>query len=224
MSRRKYAVIVAGGQGLRMGADRPKQFLEVEGRPILRHTIERFQALGGDVRFIIVLPSSSREWWKTYCRETGFLESYTMVAGGLTRFHSVRNALAHVPDGAAVAVHDGVRPLVSAEFLARMFDEAENSPASVPVMPMVESMRLLKENGGSEQADRSRFVTVQTPQVFRSEVLKAAYGQAYSPAFTDDASVVEAAGYDVKLVPGERLNIKITTPEDLELFRLLAVR
>lgn len=224
MSRRRYAVIVAGGRGTRMGADRPKQFLEVDGRPILRHTIERFQQLESEVRFIIVLPSQSREWWKAYCRETGFLESYTMVAGGLTRFHSVRNALEYVPDGAAVAVHDGVRPLVSAEFLERMFMEAEESPATVPVMPMIESMRLLMEDGGSEIADRSRFVTVQTPQVFQSEVLKAAYGQPYSLSFTDDASVVEAAGCDIRLVSGERLNIKITTPEDLELFRLLAGR
>lgn len=223
MAKKSYAVIVAGGKGERMGAAVPKQFLEIGGKPILRLTMERFLSLERDVEMIVVLPSSQKEYWREYCRKSGFAVRHILVSGGITRFHSVQNALKYVEDDAIVAVHDGVRPMASPEFLERMFEAAGESPAVVPVMPAVESMRELEEGGagGSHMVDRSRFVMVQTPQVFHSEVLKAAYGKAYSPLFTDDASVVEAAGCDVKLVPGERLNIKITTPEDLDLARKL---
>ena len=217
MDRKKYAVIMAGGEGSRMGAAVPKQFLELGGKPILRLTVERFLEYDPAMGLIIVLPSSGKEIWKEYCSSTGFLERYTMAAGGITRFHSVQNALKYVPDGAVVAVHDSVRPFVTKEFIARMFEAVERCEAAVPVVPVVDSLRETGPSGESFPADRSRFVAVQTPQVFRSEILKSAYRQAYSTSFTDDASVVEAAGFKITLCEGLRGNFKITTPEDYEI-------
>ena len=217
MDRKKYAVIMAGGEGLRMGAAVPKQFLELGGKPILRLTIERFLEYDPTIGLVIVLPSSGKEMWKEYCSSTGFLERYSMATGGITRFHSVQNALKYVPDGALVAVHDGVRPFVTKEFLARMFDAAQRCEAVIPVVPAVDSLRECEPSGESFAIDRSRIVAVQTPQVFRSEILKSAYNQAYSTSFTDDASVVEAAGIRITLCEGLRGNFKITTPEDYEI-------
>lgn len=219
MRNKSYAVIVAGGKGERMGSAIPKQFLEIGGRPVLRWTMERFLSLGRDIEMIVVLPTAQKGWWKDYCRKSGFNVKHVLVSGGITRFHSVQNALKYVEDGAVVAVHDGVRPVVSADFLNRMFDAAAQSPAVIPVMPAVESVREMAADGSgsSRSVDRSRLVTVQTPQVFHSEILKEAYSNAYSPLFTDDASVVEASGYAVTVCPGEKYNIKITTPDDLRL-------
>lgn len=202
-----------------MGAAVPKQFLDLCGKPILRRTMEAFLSLDRKVEMILVLPEAQKKYWKRYCFENGFDAGHVLVSGGITRFHSVQNALKYVEDGAVVAVHDGVRPAVSKGFLERMFDAAQDVPAVIPVMPSVESLRELCDGEGSRSVDRSRYVTVQTPQVFHSEVLKAAYSRPFSPKFTDDASVVEAAGIDVKLCPGERFNLKITTPEDLEMAR-----
>ena len=218
---KRYAVIVAGGRGVRMGADKPKQFLEIGGKPILRHTIERFLTFDPSVEIVLVLPRDGRDYWRTYCRENGFLERYSMVSGGITRFHSVQNALSFVGDEGLVAIHDGVRPLVSAGLLERMYAAAAEHAAAVPVVPVSESVRRVEKKDSGEEAsapvDRTGLVLVQTPQVFRADVLKTAYRQPFRPSFTDDASVVEAAGYPVKLVPGERFNIKVTTPDDLSL-------
>lgn len=211
-----YAVIVAGGQGVRMGAPRPKQFLDIGGKPILRHTIERFLAFEPGIEIIVVLPSAEKDGWRNYCRESGFLERYTMASGGITRFHSVQNALKYVGEEGVVAVHDGVRPLVSPGLLQRLFEAAATKPAVIPVVPVVESVRRVEENVSSP-VSRDGLVLVQTPQVFDAALLKAAYRQPFSPAFTDDASVVEAMGGHIDLVPGDRLNLKITTPEDLSL-------
>ena len=212
---KRYAVIVAGGQGVRMGADRPKQFLEIGGKPILRHTIERFQAFDPKVGIILVLPEAQKGWWRDYCRQSGFLERYTMVAGGITRFHSVQNALQYVTEDGVVAIHDGVRPLLSAGLLERLYEAAESHPAVIPAVPVVESVRRVD---GEESAPVSRdgLVLVQTPQLFDVCQLKAAYRQPFSPAFTDDASVFEAAGGKVHIVPGDRINLKITTPDDMD--------
>lgn len=217
MDRKKYVVIMAAGQGSRMGSKVPKQFLEIAGKPILRHTVERFLEYDPNIGIIIVLPASGKEIWKQYCHESGFLERYTMATGGITRFHSVQNALRYVPDGALVAVHDGVRPFVTKGFIARMFDSAEKCEGVIPVLPAVDSLREVGRDGASWIVDRSSIVTVQTPQIFRSEILKRAYGQVYSTSFTDDASVVEAAGYKITLQEGLRGNFKITSPEDLEM-------
>lgn len=214
---KRYAVIVAGGQGVRMGADRPKQFLEIGGKPILRHTIERFLAFDPSIEVIVVLPAAQKDWWRDYCRQNGFLERYSMVSGGITRFHSVQNALKYVGDTGVVAVHDGVRPLIRRELLDRMFEAVRKYPAAVPAVPVVESMRRREEEDLSVPVPRDGMMLVQTPQLFEAGVLKAAYQQAFSTAFTDDASVVEASGVPVHLVPGDRINLKITTPEDLRL-------
>lgn len=222
---KRYAVIVAGGRGVRLGADKPKQFLEIGGKPILRHTVERFLAFDPSIEIILVLPKDHREYWRAYCRENGFLERYSMVSGGITRFHSVQNALAYVGDTGIVAVHDGVRPLVSADLLGRLFTAAESCEAVIPAVPVVESVRKVTKDAAGVKAsapvDRDGLVLVQTPQVFRADVLKEAYRQPFRPSFTDDASVVEAAGHPVSLVPGERFNIKVTTPGDLSLAETL---
>lgn len=216
MKRTRYAVIVAGGHGVRMGLAVPKQMLEIEGKPILRHTVERFLELDIQPRIIIVLPTDLKDGWKRYCAATGFLSRYDLPSGGITRFHSVQNALKYVEDGSIVAVHDAVRPFVSKSFLERLFVEAEDVPALVPAIGLTDSVREVNaENCESRALDRSALRLVQTPQMFHSEVLRKAYEAAYRPCFTDDASVVEAAGYKIKLTPGEKLNIKITTPEDL---------
>lgn len=212
---KRYVVIVAGGQGVRMGADRPKQFLEIGGKPILRHTIERFLAFDPSFEVIVVLPSAQKEWWRDYCRQSGFLERYSIVSGGITRFHSVQNALRYVGNEGLVAVHDGVRPLVSRPLLERIFAAAEEAPAVIPAVPVVESVRRVEENT-SVPVNRDGLVLVQTPQVFAADVLKKAYDQPFSPSFTDDASVVEASGVRVHVVSGDRMNLKITTPEDLQ--------
>lgn len=212
---KRYVVIVAGGQGVRMGADRPKQFLEIGGKPILRHTIERFLAFDPSFEVIVVLPSAQKDWWRDYCRQSGFLERYSIVSGGITRFHSVQNALQYVVGQGLVAVHDGVRPLVSRPLLERIFAAAEEAPAVIPAVPVVESVRRVEEDA-SVPVNRDGLVLVQTPQVFAADVLKKAYDQPFSPSFTDDASVVEASGVRVHVVPGDRMNLKITTPEDLQ--------
>ena len=212
---KRYVVIVAGGQGVRMGADRPKQFLEIGGKPILRHTIERFLAFDHSFEVIVVLPSAQKDWWRDYCRQSGFLERYSIVSGGITRFHSVQNALQYVGGQGLVAVHDGVRPLVSRPLLERIFAAAEEAPAVIPAVPVVESVRRVEEDA-SVPVNRDGLVLVQTPQVFAADVLKKAYDQPFSPSFTDDASVVEASGVRVHVVPGDRMNLKITTPEDLQ--------
>jgi len=214
---KRYAVIVAGGQGVRMGADRPKQFLEIGGKPILRRTIERFQAYDPKIDIILVLPEAQKDWWRDYCRQTGFLERYTMVSGGITRFHSVQNALRFVSDDGRVAIHDGVRPLLSAALLERLFEDAEKYPAVIPAVPVVESVRRKEDEEVSVPVSRDGLVLVQTPQLFDARLLKDAYRQPFSPAFTDDASVFEAAGGTVHIVPGDRINLKITTPDDLGL-------
>ena len=217
---KRYAVIVAGGRGVRMGAAVPKQFLDLAGEPVLRRTVECFLRFDPSMELILVLPSAHRDWWRDYCRRTGFLERYSMVSGGITRFHSVQNALKYVDGDGIVAVHDGVRPLLRRELLERLFREAEVSDAVVPAVPMADSVRRVSEEGGRQASvpvDRDGLVRVQTPQVFRASVLKAAYNQPFSTLFTDDASVVEASGVAVKVIPGDRINLKITTPEDLSL-------
>ena len=213
---------MAAGSGTRMGADKPKQFLELDGKAVLQKTIEVFLKACPGIYVITVLPEDFIGYWKDYCLEHNFICPQILVKGGITRFHSVRNALAKVPEGALAAVHDGVRPMVTPEKVSELFDLAENRPGVIPAVPCVDTMKVLRpseikdilEETG-EEVDRSVLFGAQTPQVFQSEILKAAYEQAYDPAFTDDASVVSRYGKSLSYVMGERLNIKITTPEDL---------
>lgn len=214
MGRKKYVVIVAGGSGSRMGGTIPKQFIEIDGKPILRHTIEQFLSLSFDVEVILVLSDEMKGYWKEYCRISDFLPHYYLPSGGITRFHSVKNGLEYVPDGAIVAIHDGVRPFVSKAFLESCFLQAEVYPAIIPAIIPVDTVRE-KTDRSSYQIDREKLVLVQTPQIFHSEVIKEAYKQPYKSHFTDDASVVESYGVELKLIEGLRYNIKITTPDDL---------
>ena len=208
-------LIVAGGRGTRMGGPQPKQFLELAGRPVLMHTLEAFDRWDASARLIVVLPEDQIDTWKRLCEAHVFGRIHRVVAGGETRFHSVRNGLGAVASNGLIAVHDGVRPLVAPSVIAACFAAAADGGAAVPVVPVVESVREVDADGGSRPVDRTRLRVVQTPQVFRADVLRAAYCLPYDPRFTDDASVVEASGVAVRLVPGNRENIKLTTPMDL---------
>lgn len=213
----RYAILVAGGKGLRMGGDIPKQFLPIGGKPVLMRTIEVFRQAYVDIHIILVLPASQQEYWQQLCREYAFSVPFRIADGGETRFHSVSNGLKLVPDDAEgiVGVHDGVRPFVSVETVRRCYDEAVERGAVVPVVSVVETVRQIREDGTSVTVPRDAYKLVQTPQAFRVSLLKEAYRQPYIPAFTDDASVVEALGKPVHLVEGNRENIKITTPADI---------
>ena len=212
---KKYVIIVAGGKGLRMGSDLPKQFLPVGGKPVLMHTLEVFRKYDAAIQLILVLPREQQNFWKQLCREHDFVVEHRVADGGETRFHSVKNGLALVQVPGLVGVHDGVRPFVSVEVIRRCYDLAEQHKAVIPVVDVVETLRHLTEVG-SETVSRNDYKLVQTPQVFDVELLKQAYEQEFTPFFTDDASVVEAMGVPVHLAAGNRENIKITTPFDLK--------
>lgn len=227
MDRKRYVIIMAAGSGTRMGADVPKQFIELCGKAVLQRTIEVFAEACPGIKVVTVLPEAHIDYWKTYCLKHNFTYPQILAKGGITRFHSVRNALEKVPEGALVAVHDGVRPLVSAALVREMFERAENVEGLIPVVPCVDTMRILQKNGDmlesvpGASADRSVLFGVQTPQIFQSEILKEAYSQAYDTAFTDDASVVEKYGKNLSFIIGERFNIKLTTQDDLKIARAL---
>ena len=214
-----FAVIVAGGKGLRMGGDVPKQFLPIDGKPILMHTIEAFRRAIEDIKIVLVLPTEQQDYWRMLCEEHFFRSPEMIANGGETRFHSVRNGLALLPDyaDAVVGVHDGVRPFVSAETIQRCYNAAAEGKAVVPVVPVVETIRQILPDGRSITRPRDEYRLVQTPQTFPLALLKEAYRQPFSEAFTDDASVVEALGKEITMVEGNRENIKITTPSDLKL-------
>lgn len=214
---KKYIIIVAGGKGLRMGGEIPKQFLPIGGKPVLMRTMEAFHAYDAEIQIVLVLPVAQQAYWKELCDQYTFALPYRLADGGETRFHSVKNGLDTIPtdEEALVGVHDGVRPFVSAEVIARCYAEAARVGAVVPVTDVVETVRHLEDGGRSTTVNRDEYKLVQTPQVFSLALLKQAYAQPYVPAFTDDASVVEALGHEVTLVQGNRENIKITTPFDL---------
>lgn len=216
----RYALIVAGGKGLRMGGELPKQFIPIGGKPVLMRTMEAFYGSDPEIRIILVLPHSQQDYWRQLCREFRFSLPHVIADGGETRFHSVKNGLALVKTPALVGVHDGVRPFVSPEVIARCYKLAAEKKAVVPVIEVVETVRRLTGDG-SVTVNRDDYRLVQTPQVFDAELLKKAYGQAYTSRFTDDASVVEASGGSVFLTEGNKENIKITTPFDLKIATVL---
>ena len=217
-----YIIIVAGGKGLRMGSDIPKQFLPIGGKPVLMRTLERFREYSAELQIILVLPEAQQDYWHQLCQEYHFDMEYTLANGGETRFHSVQNGLAKVPDDAigVVGVHDGVRPFPSLEVIRNCYTTAREKKAVIPVIPIVETVRHL-EGEDSVTVPRGDYRLVQTPQTFDIQLLKAANRQPYNDGFTDDASVVEAFGYDITLVEGNRENIKITTPYDLKIAEVL---
>ena len=217
---KKHIIIVAGGKGLRMGGEIPKQFLPICGKPVLMRTLEAFHAYDSAIHIILVLPVSQQAYWKELCAEYHFALPHDVADGGETRFHSVMNGLVKVEGEGLVGVHDGVRPFVSQVVIARCYEEAAEKKAVIPVIGVVETVRQLVD-GESVTVPRDQYKLVQTPQVFDVALLRKAYHQEYTDMFTDDASVVEALGEKVHLVEGNRENIKLTTPFDLKLAELL---
>ncbi|MDR3350621.1 MAG: 2-C-methyl-D-erythritol 4-phosphate cytidylyltransferase [Prevotellaceae bacterium] len=213
---KRSVIIVAGGSGQRMGTKIPKQFLLLAGMPVLMHAIRRFHAFDPAMPLIVALPPAHIPTWTQLCAEHCFTIAHTVTAGGGTRFESVKKALDAVHDTEWIAVHDGVRPLVSPTLIARCFETAALHGAAAPVVPLADSVRM-REAGGSRSVLRDNYCIVQTPQIFRAEWLKHAYRTPFSTAFTDDASVVEAAGYPIALSEGSRENIKITDALDLKI-------
>lgn len=187
------------------------------------HTIERFKSVFPNISIVLVLPADQINFWKKSCITHLFNIKSILVKGGESRFHSVKNGLAVVPENSMVGIHDGVRPFVSKETLIRTYSAAENTGAAIPVIDVVESLRKI-ENTSSIAISREAYKIVQTPQCFKSELIKKAFEQKYSPLFTDDATVMEAAGYSISLVEGNRENIKITTPQDLKIAEYLIER
>ncbi len=214
-----YIIIVAGGKGLRMGGEIPKQFLPIGGKPILMRTLERFRAYSETLEIILVLPKDQQDYWLQLCKDYHFQVNYRMTDGGETRFHSVQHGLVLIPDDAegVVGVHDGVRPFPSLEVIRNCYETARKKKAVIPVIPVVETLRHITEG----TKPRGDYRLVQTPQTFDIQLLKAANRQPYNDGFTDDASVVETFGFDITLVDGNRENIKITTPYDLKIAEVL---
>ena len=222
-----YIIIVAGGKGLRMGTDIPKQFLPIGGKPVLMRTLERFREYSANLQIILVLPKAQQDYWKKLCQKHNFTVEYQLTDGGETRFHSVQHGLALIPDDVegVVGVHDGVRPFPSVEVIRNCYETAREKKAVIPVIPIVETVRhLIGESNvqcstfnvqRSVTVPRNDYRLVQTPQCFDIQLLKAANRQPYNDGFTDDASVVEAFGLSITLVEGNRENIKITTPFDI---------
>ena len=228
MERKRYVIFTAAGSGTRMKASEPKQFLLIGGLPVLHRSIFAFVDACPEVRVVTVLPKEQIEHWKDLCIKYPLDVPQTIVEGGITRFHSVRNALAKVPDGAIVAVHDGVRPLVSTGLIREMFERMGSCRALIPVIPVTDTLKSLERKASGEIAptgnpdpDRSRVFGAQTPQMFLSEELKAAYGLPYDTSYTDDASVAAKYGIPLSYIEGERNNIKLTTPWDMTLAEML---
>ena len=209
-----YALIVAGGIGERMKSEIPKQFIEIAGKPILMHTIERFLDFDESIEIIVVLPENQLRFWSDLQKKYSFSVPHTLVKGGESRFYSVKNGLEFFDEPGLVAIHDGVRPFVSIETIKRCFETAERLGNAIPVISPSDSLRMITENG-NEPVDRTKIKLIQTPQVFRTDLIRNAYRQDYLREFTDDAMVLERTGEKINLVEGNRENIKITNPEDL---------
>lgn len=214
---------------MRMGGNIPKQFMEMDGKAVLHVSMEKFITACPGIRIFAVLPEDHVGYWKHYCFEHNFTYPQTIVRGGITRFHSVKNAISRIDGEALVAVHDGVRPLVSVEMITHLFATAEDKGSAVPFVPVVDTAKMLAETSdpgiyapvSGVSVDRKKIFCVQTPQIFGADILKHAYMQAYDTSFTDDASVVEKDGGSVCYVRGERTNIKLTTPEDMMFVKAL---
>jgi 2-C-methyl-D-erythritol 4-phosphate cytidylyltransferase len=209
-----YALIVAGGSGNRMGTEIPKQFLLLEGKPILMYSIERFWKFDKSINIIVVLPEQYLKYWEDLKKEFSFSVKHTIVKGGITRYQSVKNGLLNIEDDSLVAIHDGVRPLVSTHTIQRCFEGAEKYGNAIPVINPADSVRMITEQGNMP-LNRLFVRFIQTPQVFRTNLIRKAYFQDFHPDFTDDAILLEKTGEVIHLVEGNRENIKITNPEDL---------
>jgi 2-C-methyl-D-erythritol 4-phosphate cytidylyltransferase len=211
-----YAIIVAGGSGTRMNTEVPKQFLLLKGRPILMHTMEAFHACNLNPEIMLVLNIHQHEYWESLCKQYDFTVPHQLVSGGVERFHSVSNGLQGIKGNGIVAVHDAVRPLISPDLINRSYLAAEEKGNIVVSIKPTDSIRKIDANGHSEALNRNMVALIQTPQVFDVKLLRKAYQQPFRIDFTDDASVVEHMGTTIHLMEGERMNIKITFKEDLD--------
>ena len=221
----KCVVIVAGGKGLRFGSDLPKQFLPMNQKPVLMHTIDAFYDCDNSFKIVVVIPENHFPFWSELCDKYNFKTPHKLVKGGGTRWESVKNGLSAIEDNCIVGVHDGVRPLISSELITKLYSTAELFGAVIPAIKVTDSLRVLDKNNNKSMAvDRELYRAVQTPQVFKSNIIKEAYSLPYEECFTDDASVVERYGVDVTLVEGEDRNIKITSSKDLAIAELLISR
>ncbi len=214
MYSNKVAIIVAGGTGQRMGSVVPKQFLSIQGKPILLHTIDQFVAAFSDIQLVVVLPEGYIKEGKELIRQNGFTKNIVFVAGGDTRFQSVKNGLGQVNESAIVFVHDAVRCLLTPALIQRCYQQALEKGSAIPAVSSTDTVRLIKGNN-NELFDRENVMLIQTPQTFQSDLLLNAFNQDFNASFTDEANVVEASGNPVYLVDGEFENIKITRPLDL---------
>lgn len=210
---KNYVIIVAGGSGVRMSSDIPKQFMKLDDKPLLMHSIFAFFEFDNSIKIIIVLPKNKFEQWKKLCRQFNFDIPFSLAEGGNNRFNSVKSGLAKIENPGLVAVHDAARPLVKPELIKRCFESAKRNGNGVPVIKPADSMRLLKKNKNT-YINRDSLRIVQTPQVFHSEVLNRGFQQDYSEIFTDEANVVENTGEIIHIVDGDPTNIKITLPDD----------
>lgn len=218
---RKFAVIVAGGSGTRMGLSTPKQFIILHDKPILMHTLEIFNRYDAQIEIILVLPEHEMGKWKQLCDKFFFHTPHQLVAGGESRTESVRNGLDAIQEAEGlVAIHDGVRPLISTEIIGSSFTEAEEKGNAIVSVPLKDSIRWSKE-GENQAVNRSDYCLIQTPQTFKLSLIKQAYQTLGTQSLTDDASVLEANGAKINLIPGDYRNIKITTPEDLRVAEAL---
>jgi 2-C-methyl-D-erythritol 4-phosphate cytidylyltransferase len=216
-----YAIIVAGGSGTRMHSAVPKQFLLLNGTPVLMHTINVFNSCDASPEIIVVLHPNSHEYWQSLCEEHDFTIPHQLVSGGDTRFHSVRNGINAIDDDdAIIAIHDAVRPLVTKEIIDESYDCAEKYGNAIVAIKSRDSVRQIKDNR-SQSLNRDEIYLIQTPQTFQSAQLKNAYHQPYQESFTDDASVVEQTGVNINLISGSYQNMKITYPEDVAIAEFL---
>ena len=213
---KRYVIIVAGGSGTRMNSAKPKQFLSLNGLPILQHTINAFINYDPNINIIVVLPEVEITSWCELCKKHQLNQNYIITAGGKTRFHSVKNGLVHIKEDALIAIHDGVRPLVSLKTIENAFNTAKEKGNAIPVILLKDSLRQIKDEQ-SVAVNRADYRIVQTPQVFKSKNLHEAYKQDFQSYFTDDASVIESLGEKIHLTVGNYENIKITTPEDFKI-------
>lgn len=211
---KQFTIIVAGGYGKRMNSEIPKQFLLLDGTPVLMITIKAFHQYNPEMDIVITLPPDQVKYWQKLCKNHSFNIPHAIVKGGKTRHHSVKNAIGKIQEGSVVAIHDGVRPLISNALIRTCFDTAAVLNNAVPVIEISESIREITRERNT-RADRSRFRLVQTPQVFHSDLLIESFRQSYDPIFTDEANLVEAAGHRINLVKGQQENIKITTALDM---------
>lgn len=217
--KKKTVIITAGGIGKRMESNLPKQFLLLQGKTILQHCIEKFFNYDQNIQIILTLPEDWKDFWGKLCKTNSFTIPHTIVSGGVERYDSIKNAL-HISHGDLIAIHDGVRPLVSTKLISEGFDLAQEMGTAIPLVSVKESIRFV-EKDQNKSLDRTHYFTVQTPQIFSKEIIRKAYEIPFHQAITDDASLVEESGVELSLFTGEEQNIKITTPLDLKIAELL---